>query len=85
MAGSGKAHMRPDGDRILEVNDLTVEFNLGRGKVVKAVSGISLDLIRGENDHHKAEAAYKAVALALREAVARDGHADVPSTKGVLA
>jgi peptide/nickel transport system ATP-binding protein len=48
MAGSGKAHMRPDGDRILEVNDLTVEFNLGRGKVVKAVSGISLDLIRGE-------------------------------------
>ena len=47
MAGSGKAHMRPDGDRILEVNDLTVEFNLGRGKVVKAVSGISLDLIRG--------------------------------------
>ena len=48
MAGSGKAHMRPEGDRILEVNDLTVEFNLGRGKVVKAVSGISLDLIRGE-------------------------------------
>jgi len=48
MAGSGKAHMRPDGDRILEINDLTVEFNLGRGKVVKAVSGISLDLIRGE-------------------------------------
>ena len=33
----------------------------------------------------KAEAAFKAVALALRQAVALDGHADVPSTKGVLA
>ena len=48
MAGSGKAHMRPEGDRILEVNDLTVEFKLGKNQVVKAVSGVSFDLIRGE-------------------------------------
>jgi peptide/nickel transport system ATP-binding protein len=48
MAGSGKAHMRPEGDVVLEVNDLTVEFKLGKNKVVKAVSGISFDLIRGE-------------------------------------
>jgi len=48
MAGSGKAHMRPDGDRILVVDDLTVEFKLGKGKVVKAVSNVSLDLVRGE-------------------------------------
>ena len=48
MAGTGKAHMRPDGDRVLVVEDLTVEFNVGRGKVVKAVSGVSLDLVRGE-------------------------------------
>jgi peptide/nickel transport system ATP-binding protein len=48
MAGIGKAHLRPDGDRILTVEDLTVEFRLGKGKVVKAVSGISFDLIRGE-------------------------------------
>ena len=48
MAGSGKAHMRPEGDRILQVNDLVVEFNLGGGKVVKAVSNISFDLVRGE-------------------------------------
>jgi imidazoleglycerol phosphate dehydratase HisB len=46
---------------------------------------LHVDVLRGENDHHKAEAAFKAVALALRAAVARDGHADVPSTKGVLA
>jgi len=38
----------------------------------------------GENDHHKAESAFKALALALREAIATDGTSDVPSTKGVL-
>jgi len=48
MAGTGKAHMRPDGDVILTVEDLTVEFKIGKDKIVKAVSGISLDLIRGE-------------------------------------
>lgn len=45
---------------------------------------IHLDVLRGENDHHRAEAAFKAFALALRAAVARDGGADVPSTKGTL-
>jgi imidazoleglycerol-phosphate dehydratase len=42
------------------------------------------DVLRGENDHHRAEAAFKAVALALRQAVARSGFDDVPSTKDVL-
>lgn len=47
---------------------------------------LHLDLIRGENDHHKAEAAFKALALALRQAVARDrGSSGIPSTKGTLA
>lgn len=45
---------------------------------------IHLDVLRGENDHHRAEAAFKAFALALRAAVARDGASDVPSTKGTL-
>ena len=45
---------------------------------------LHVDLIRGENDHHRAEAAFKALALALRQAVARDGGNEVPSTKGVL-
>jgi imidazoleglycerol phosphate dehydratase HisB len=44
---------------------------------------LHVDLIRGDNDHHKAESAFKAVALALREAVSRSG-AGVPSTKGTL-
>ena len=45
---------------------------------------LHVDVIRGRNDHHKVEAAFKAVALALREAVARDATAGVPSTKEVL-
>ena len=44
---------------------------------------VHVDVLRGENDHHRVEAAYKALALALRYAVARDGD-DIPSTKGVL-
>lgn len=47
-------------------------------------SSLHVDVLRGENDHHRAEAAFKAAALAFRQAVARDGSADVPSTKGVL-
>ncbi len=48
MAGSGKAHMRPDQDVVLNVEDLTVEFKLGKDRVVRAVSGVSFDLVRGE-------------------------------------
>ncbi len=50
---------------------------------MSARMNLHVDVIRGRNDHHKAEAAFKAVARALRAAVARDGD-DVPSTKGVL-
>ncbi len=46
---------------------------------------LHLDVLAGRNGHHAAEAAFKAVALALRQAVAmRDGESDVPSTKGTL-
>ncbi|MFT4865992.1 MAG: peptide/nickel transport system ATP-binding protein [Ilumatobacter sp.] len=47
MAGTGKAHLR-EGDKVLSVEDLIVEFNVGRGNTVKAVSGISFDVLRGE-------------------------------------
>jgi len=45
---------------------------------------LHVDLLRGTNDHHRAEAAFKATALALRAAVRVDGPDQVPSTKGVL-
>jgi len=47
-------------------------------------SCVHLDVLKGGNDHHKAEAAFKALALALRAAVSRSGFDDVPSTKGSL-
>lgn len=47
-------------------------------------ASVHVDVLRGENDHHRAEAAFKALALALRQAVGRDERAGVPSTKGVL-
>ncbi len=45
---------------------------------------LHLDLLRGANDHHRAEAAFKAFALALRQAVVRSGAAEPPSVKGSL-
>lgn len=45
---------------------------------------LHVDVLKGENDHHRAEAAFKATALALRQAVALSGFDDVPSTKGTL-
>ena len=46
---------------------------------------LHIDQIRGENGHHIIEAAFKAIALSLREAVRRDERiVGVPSTKGVL-
>jgi imidazoleglycerol-phosphate dehydratase len=45
---------------------------------------IHVDLIRGRNRHHIAEATFKALGLALREAVAPGGGPGVPSSKGLL-
>ena len=47
MAGTGHAHLR-EGDKVLSVEDLVVEFHVGRHATVKAVSGISFDVLRGE-------------------------------------
>ena len=50
--------------------------------------GITLhvDMLHGLNSHHIAEAAFKSVARALREAVEVDTRkaGDIPSTKGAL-
>ena len=48
MAGSGTSHLRPEADTVLSVNDLVVEFPVGRGQIVHAVSGLDLDLLPGE-------------------------------------
>jgi peptide/nickel transport system ATP-binding protein len=49
MAGTGKAHLQTGGDSVLRVEDLVMEFPVGRtGLKVNAVSGISFDVLRGE-------------------------------------
>ncbi|MGB0114584.1 MAG: ATP-binding cassette domain-containing protein, partial [Ilumatobacteraceae bacterium] len=48
MAGSGTAHLRPADEVLLQVTDLVVEFPAGKGRTVKAVSGISFDIAPGE-------------------------------------
>ena len=68
------------------LGDLATE-NLPQFLQSLAVTGrltLHVDVLRGDNDHHRAEAAFKAVALALRAALASDGSDQVPSTKGVL-
>jgi imidazoleglycerol-phosphate dehydratase len=47
---------------------------------------IHVDCIRGENDHHRAESAFKALAVAVRQATVRMAgrEGEIPSTKGTL-
>jgi imidazoleglycerol-phosphate dehydratase len=45
---------------------------------------IHVDVIRGRNRHHVAEATFKALGLALRQAMGPGGGPGVPSSKGLL-
>ncbi len=47
-------------------------------------AAVHVDVLRGDNDHHRVEASFKALALALKEATAQVGDPGVPSTKGSL-
>lgn len=61
---------------------LTEEFF--RAFAYNAGITLHIDMLYGKNDHHKCEAAFKAVAHALRTAVAEDASGKTLSTKGVL-
>jgi len=54
-----------------------------RSLAIESRMALHVDLIRGDNDHHKAEAAFKATALALKSGVAITT-IGTPSTKGSL-
>ncbi|KAK0619334.1 Imidazoleglycerol-phosphate dehydratase-domain-containing protein [Immersiella caudata] len=47
---------------------------------------LHVDVLRGDNDHHRAESAFKATAVAIRQATSRVAgrEGEVPSTKGTL-
>lgn len=55
-----------------------------RSFAVEARAAVHVDVLKGDNDHHRAEAAFKALALALRQALAVTGETTVRSTKGVI-
>lgn len=48
MAGSGTIQLRDDDDIVLRIENLVVEFPVGRHQVVHAVSDLSFDVRRGE-------------------------------------
>jgi imidazoleglycerol-phosphate dehydratase len=63
--------------------ELIREFLLALATHLKA--NLHVDVPYGANSHHIAEAVFKALAVALRQAVERDPRrSDVPSTKGQL-
>ncbi|HEV2852903.1 MAG TPA: imidazoleglycerol-phosphate dehydratase [Thermoanaerobaculia bacterium] len=88
---SGRGSFRYSAPRELAAAWVTADFPLtlvadffqalaDRGRLT-----LHLDILSARNGHHAAEAAFKAAALALRQAVAfRAGSAEVPSTKGTL-
>jgi imidazoleglycerol phosphate dehydratase HisB len=51
---------------------------------IEARMNLHVDVLRGDNDHHRIEAAFKATAVALRQAIARTGENQIPSEKGSL-
>jgi imidazoleglycerol-phosphate dehydratase len=57
-----------------------------RSLALEAKMSLHVQAIKGENDHHKVEACFKALAKALDWATQIDERAagEVPSTKGVL-
>ena len=83
---SGRAYAYVKLDLKREVMGGIACENLGhvlRSLATAARATLHVELLRGENDHHRVEAAFKATALALRQAVRVTG-GGVPSTKGVL-
>jgi len=69
-----------------KIGDLSTEMIPHVFHSFAMAAGVTLhvDVLRGENDHHRAESAFKALAMAIRHAIERTGGSDVPSTKGVL-
>jgi imidazoleglycerol-phosphate dehydratase len=62
---------------------LTLVAEFWRALATRAKLTLHLDLERGVDPHHAAEACFKAAALALRMALRPDGDG-IPSTKGTL-
>lgn len=69
-----------------KIEDLSSEMieHFLQSFATEARLNLHVKLLEGRNDHHRAEAIFKGLALALKMAVSRDLSKGVPSTKGVL-
>ncbi|KAJ3074443.1 imidazoleglycerol-phosphate dehydratase [Podochytrium sp. JEL0797] len=84
---SGRPHASIDlGLKREKIGDLSCEMIPHVFESFATAAGVTMhvDVLKGFNDHHRSESAFKAAAVALREAVVVTGGSDVPSTKGTL-
>lgn len=77
-------HEEPQVVELIGTYDTTMTQHIWESIANAAQICLHIRVISGRNSHHIVEAQFKAVARALRDAVALDGTVGVPSTKGVL-
>jgi len=84
---SGRPHASVDlGLKREKIGDLSCEMIPHVLESFATSAGITLhvDVLKGFNDHHRAESAFKALAIAIRQATEKTESSEIPSTKGVL-
>lgn len=77
-------HEEPQVVELIGTYDTTMTQHIWESIANAAQICLHIRVISGRNSHHIVEAQFKAVARALRDAVAQDGTVGIPSTKGVL-
>lgn len=77
-------HEEPQVVELIGTYDTTMTRHIWESIANAAQICLHIKVVSGRNSHHIVEAQFKAVARALRDAVAFDGTVGVPSTKGVL-
>jgi len=77
-------HEEPQVVELIGTYDTTMTQHIWESIANAAQICLHVRVLSGRNSHHIVEAQFKAVARALRDAVAYDGSVGVPSTKGVL-
>ena len=78
-------HRQPEIVELIGTFDTTLGRHIWESIGAEARIALHVRVLEGRNAHHVFEAQFKAVARALRDAVAIDGRTSgIPSTKGVL-
>jgi len=84
---SGRAYVEVDAEFAKKrLDDLSSDLieHLLQTLAANAKLNLHVQVLRGRNDHHKAEAIFKALGMAMSEAVSKRRVKGVPSTKGVI-